>query len=155
MSYHVSFSFSSFVSFLAIFQVIQCEFLNFFVGQFTHHIPGPTVGISHFFTFFSGSRHLPGNIVFLSHFPRFSVFLPKSRYYSVYFTFHTFVTVYRHISCPTLNIFLICQFSCHIPDPTMCGSHLRFYFSFLATIQVLWCTFLILHVFQCFSQYYR
>jgi hypothetical protein len=36
------------VSFLAIFQVLQCEFFNFFVGEVYYHIPGPTVGISHF-----------------------------------------------------------------------------------------------------------
>jgi hypothetical protein len=48
MSYHVSFPFSSFVSFLAIFQVLQCEFFFFLDGQFSWHIPGHTVFVSLF-----------------------------------------------------------------------------------------------------------
>jgi hypothetical protein len=48
MSYHVSFSWFSFVSFLILYQVLQSEFLLFQVGQFSRHIPGPTVCISHF-----------------------------------------------------------------------------------------------------------
>ena len=51
MSYHVSFSFSLFLSFLAIFQVLLCEFLIFLFSQFSHHIPGPTVCIPHLSSF--------------------------------------------------------------------------------------------------------
>ena len=48
-------SFFTFFSFLAIFHVLECEFLIFHVFQF--------------------SRHNPGSIVCISHFSRFSVFL--------------------------------------------------------------------------------
>ena len=71
-SYHVSCSFSLFVSFLAIFQILQCKFLIFLVGQFSHHNLDPTVCISHFFTFFQ-------------------CFSPYSRSYNVCESFSTLV----------------------------------------------------------------
>ena len=46
-SYTVHISFSKFFSFLAIFQVLQCPFLIFHGFQFTCHISGLTVCISH------------------------------------------------------------------------------------------------------------
>ena len=51
ISCQVSFSFSSFVGFLAIFQDLQCEFLIFLVGHISRHIPVPTVCISHLHVF--------------------------------------------------------------------------------------------------------
>ena len=92
MSYHVSFSFSSFISFLAIFQVLNCVCLILHVFQcfspysrsysvcvllhlcqFSLHNSGPTV--TSYFTFITVSRHIPGPTVTVSHYACFSVFL--------------------------------------------------------------------------------
>ena len=40
-----------FSAFLAIFQVLKCVFLIFRNFQFSRHIPGPSLGISHFSCF--------------------------------------------------------------------------------------------------------
>jgi hypothetical protein len=77
---------SSFVSFLAIFQVLQCVFHIFHVFQVSHHNPNPTVCVSHI--------------------PRFSVFLPYSRFYYVHFSFIMFFLF--------LAIFHVLQFVFHI-----------------------------------------
>jgi hypothetical protein len=50
-SYSVCFSFSTFSVFLAICDVLSCEFLIFYLFQFYRHLPGPTVCIYHFPTF--------------------------------------------------------------------------------------------------------
>ena len=114
-SYHVRFSFSSFVCFfchitgptvwvsnfscflrfLAIFQVLPCLFLIFLVCQFSQHIPDTTVHVSHF--------------------SRFSGFLPYYKSWCVHFSFFLFLTLSQNISGPTM--------------------------------------FLIFHVFQCFLAY--
>ena len=75
MSYHVIFSFSMFFSFLALLLlVLLWTFLIFHIFQcFSRHIPGPTVWVSHF--------------------PFWSVFLPYSRSYRVYFSFFTVFNV--------------------------------------------------------------
>ena len=120
-SYHVRFSFSLLVIFLAIFQYLQCAFL--------------------IYMFFSVSRHIPGHTLIVSLFPCFAVFSPKSRSHSVYFTYFTYFTVSHHIPGPAvcvshyahfsvfLTIFkvllckfiilIFCQFSRHILGPTM------------------------------------
>jgi len=87
--------FVQFSVFLAIFHVIPCEFLIFYVFQFSRPIiPGPTVDLSHFshfpvfldvfqvlpcefliFLFGQFSCHIPGPTVCISHFSRFSMFL--------------------------------------------------------------------------------
>ena len=106
MYYHVSFSFFPFVSFFAIFQVLQCEFFFFLVGQFCCHIPGHTV--------------------FVSLFPRLSVFSPQTRFYSVYFSYFIFFTVSRHISVPTVcvsHFFTFFIVSRHITGHTVFVSH--------------------------------
>ena len=76
MSYSVSYSFPLFVNCLAIFQVLQCEFLIFLVGQLAPHIPGTAVCISHFssFSVFLTIFWVPQ--VCVSHFPCLSVFSP-------------------------------------------------------------------------------
>ena len=51
--------------------------------------------------------------------------------------------------------FLICQFSPHIPVPTVCNFHFSRVLVFLAIFQVLQCTLLIFHVIQCFSPHSR
>ena len=98
MSYHVSFSFSSFVSFLAIFQVLQCVCIILHVFQFSCHNRGP--------------------LVYISLFHVFQCFSQYSRSYNISVSFSNF-------------------------------------FSFLATMVVPQCVFLIFHVFHFFSPYYR
>ena len=115
-SYHVSFSFSSFVRFLAIFQVQQCVCLIFHVFDFLalFQVLSCALFIFHIFQF---SGHIPGPTVCVSHFARLKVFLaifwvlefaflsfhfflcfsPYSRSYSVHFSFSTFLSVSRHI----------------------------------------------------------
>ena len=69
---------------------------------------------------------------------RFSVFLPKSRYYSVYFSYFRFFAVSPHIPCPTVFV-----------------SHFARFSVFLTIFHVLPCEFLIFHVFYCFLPYSR
>ena len=71
----------------------------------------------------------------------FHYFLPYSMSYSVCFSFHTFFCVSRHISCPTkwLSPFSRCQFSHHIPGPTVCKFHFSIFSMFLAIFQVMQC----------------
>jgi hypothetical protein len=138
------FSCSTFFSFLAISRFLQCVFLIFHFFSVSHHIPGPTRCFSHLsslsvflpysssysvhfslFTFFSAFRHIPGHTVFLSHFPHFSVFSPKSMPYIVYFSyfmFSVFLAMF-HVLPYEFLIFLICQFSRHIPGSRVCVSH--------------------------------
>ena len=77
-SYNVYVSFSTFFRFLAIFQVLACEFLIFLFGHFSRHFELLRC-FSHFSTFFSVSRHIPGPIVCVSNFYRFPVLSPSSR----------------------------------------------------------------------------
>jgi hypothetical protein len=44
-------------------------------------------------TFYIVSHHIPGHTVFLTHFLHFSVFLPQSRSYNVYFLY------FRYFMC--------------------------------------------------------
>ena len=116
MSYQVIFSFPELVSFLAIFQVLQCAFLIFHIFQcfspysisyhvcvsfstFFSFLPIIQTYSAHFsfFTLFSVSRHIPGYTMFVPLFPRLFfclfVFSPHSRSYSVYFSFFIFFNV--------------------------------------------------------------
>jgi hypothetical protein len=68
--YCVTFTFFTFSVFLAIFQVYSVYVLYFTCFTVSHHIPGPTV--------------------WLSHFSRFQCFAPYSRSYSVCVSFSTF-----------------------------------------------------------------
>jgi hypothetical protein len=98
--------FPPFSVFLAIFHVLQCVFFIFHDFLFSRHDPGPTVCIFHFRTF-SVLLTIFQNTVFMFHLPRFSVFLPYSRLYSVPFSFYTFFSDSRHISLP---IVCVCYF---------------------------------------------
>ena len=99
-------SFSTFFSFLAIFQVLECVLLNL-----------------HVFQCFS---NFPGHTFFVSHFPRYSVFSPHSRSYSVCVSFCNllrFLAIIQVLHC----VFLLSKFltvSRHIPSPTVCFSHI-------------------------------
>ena len=73
-SYTVCFSFSMICSFLDIIQALQCSFLIVHVFKcFSPYSSSNGFCVS-FSTFFQFSRHIPGETVFVSHFPRFSVF---------------------------------------------------------------------------------
>ena len=131
MYYHVSFSFSSFVSFLAKFQVLECVCNIFHVFQFSHHNPGPTMCVS-FYTFISFLSILQVLPCF-SHFPLLSVFSKYSRSYSVCFSFSTFFRFF--------TIFLVLQ----------CAFLTLLSFSVLLDIfQVIQCFSIIFHVFSVF-----
>ena len=117
MSYHVSFSFSTFFSFVAIFQVLECAIFIFHVFQcfspysraysvfvsfsmfvdFLDKIQDSTVCIFHIFTV---SCHIPCPTECVSHFTRFSVFLAKFHVLSCEFHFSIFFSFVAHIPCP-------------------------------------------------------
>jgi hypothetical protein len=89
-SYNVHFSFSTFSVFVTILQVLQCMCLIFHVFQFSLHIPGPTVCISHFFHFL---LHFVPYITSYSvcfAFPWFSVFSSLLHSYCVFLIFYVF-----------------------------------------------------------------
>ena len=90
--------FFSFCTFFPCFspysRFLPCKFLIFLICQFSRHIPGPTVCISHF--------------------PRFWLFLASFTSYSLCFTFSTFFSVSGHIPGPTLCISHFFSFSSFI-----------------------------------------
>jgi hypothetical protein len=137
-SYHVSFSFSLFVSFLAIFQVLMCffyfpRFLSFLVIFQVLECAFP---IFHVFQF---SCHIPGPTVSVSHFERFQYFSTYSRSNHVSFSFSSFVrflAIFQVLQCVCL-IFHLVKLSSHIPGPTVCISHYPSFSVFLAIVQVL------------------
>jgi len=105
MSLSLHFSFSSFSVFIALFHLLQCIFLIFHDFQFSCHIPGPTVCISHFPPFQCFSPYSRSKM-FVSHFPRFSVFLSYCMSYSVNFSFSlfsVFLAIFQLLKC----VFLI------------------------------------------------
>ena len=120
--------------FLAIFQVLPCEFLIFILFHFPaiFQVLQCVFLILHIFLCFS----------------------PHSRSYSVcssFSTFFSFFTIIEDLQCVFFNVHVF-QFFCHIP-PTVFESHFkRFFFClfcFLAIIDVLQCVNLIFHVFEC------
>ena len=98
------FSFTGIFRFLAIFQVLQCEFLIFHIFNW--------------FLYFSSRQ------VCVSDIPWFSVFLPYSMYYSGHSSFVSFFSFPRHISRHkgSISHFPHFQLSWHIP-----GSNVRIY----------------------------
>ena len=129
MSYHVNFSFSTFVSFLAIFKVQQCEFLISLLVSFLaiFQVLQCVCLILHIFQF--SYQILVLQCIFLM-FHIFHCFLPYSRSYSVHFSLFTFFSV-----------------SCNIPD-TVCISHFPRFLVFFAIFQVKQCFCLIFHIFK-------
>jgi hypothetical protein len=90
----------------SIIHILPCVFLVFLYCQFSYHISGPTLWVSHFL-FGDFIRHIPGSTVGISHFSRFSLFL----------------AIFQVIQCFWL-IFNVFKFSCHNPVPTVCISHI-------------------------------
>ena len=122
-------NFPTFSVFLAIFHVLNCVFLIFRDFQYSCHIPGPSVGISHFSCF------LVISLFFKSSSGSFS--------FSIIFSF---LAIFLVLQCTFLNIppFSLFFAIFHV---------LKFVFlifrdfHYLAIFQVLQCAFLIFHVF--------
>jgi len=110
MSYDMSLSLSSFDSSLAILQVLQRAFLFFHDFRFLaiFQVLECAFLILHFF--FTVSCLFPGPTVCVSHVPLFFFF--------------SFLAIFQVLECVCL-IFLICQFSRHIPGPTVFMYHFR------------------------------
>ena len=131
-SYSLHFSFFTFCSDFVLFQVVKWMCLIFVDFQFSCHIPCATVDIYKLSNFFSFPRLISPPKVCISHFPRFSVFSPYSRSYSVHFSFFTFFSdfvIFQVVKWMFL-IFHDFQFSCHIPCPTVDISKFSTFFSF-------------------------
>ena len=100
MSYHVSFTFYIFFSFVAH---IQCPIVYFSHFQlFSYTIFQVIQCFCLIFQFFQFSGHNPGHTDCISHTSRFNCFSPYYMSYSVFFSFCTFFSVSPHISCPTM-----------------------------------------------------
>jgi hypothetical protein len=164
-------TFSTFFSFLTTVQVLECVFLIlhifpcflpyfssyhgfliFLVCQFSRHIQGPIVSVSHFahlsffstysrsysvcfsfFKFFSFFLHIPGPTRCFSHFSSLSVFLPYSSSYSVHFSFFMF-SVFSPYSTSYSVCFSFSTFiSCFLPkfrSHSVYFSYFMFFHSF-------------------------
>jgi len=139
---------SRFKLFLTTIQIIQCVFHILQVFQVFRQNLGPTLCISHisrisvflttihilhfpgpavcfsFCTFFHISRHIQV-LPWFSQFPRLSVFSTFSRSYicvSHFACFWVFLAIFLVLP-GVFRILLLCQFSCHIPVPTVCMSN--------------------------------
>ena len=124
--------FSTFFSFLAIFQVLQCVYLIF--HDFQCFLPYSRsyqliFSISELVSFLDIFQVLQCTFLI---FHIFHCFLPYSRSYSVCLIFHVF------------------KFSGHISGPAVCISHFSRFSLFLPIFKVLQCVYLIFHDFQCF-----
>ena len=155
-SYSFCVSFSTFFRFLTLFQVLECTFFIFDIfDSFSQYFRSCNVFFS-FSTFFCVSRHIPIPTMWVSHF-LLSVFSLYVMSYTVlyhFLRFSVFLAIFQDLPCEIL-IFIFCQFSRHIPGPTVCVSHFPGFLTFLAICQVLEFTFIIFHVFLCFSPYSR
>ena len=113
------------VSFLAIFQVLECAififqffqcflpysrscsvFSHFLRFSLSHQNPGTIFFISQYFTYSTVSCHISNPTVCASHITHFSVIF----------------AIIHVLACEFL-IFLVCQFSRHIPGPKMYVSY--------------------------------
>ena len=107
--------------------------------------------------FFSVSCHIPGHTVFVSHFPRFSFFSPKSRSYSVYFSYFTFFILSLHIPSHTVFASHFPRFSVFLPQSSSYSvyfSYLKFFTVSYLPYSMSYSVILISHAFQCFSPYF-
>jgi hypothetical protein len=122
---------------------------------FSCHIPGQTVFVSHFSTFFCFLAIIQVlKRVFLI-FHVFHSFSPYSRYYSVCLSFSTFFQFSRHIIGQTVFWSHFLPFSIFLAIfPVLLWEFLMYFiFQFFAIFQVLQCTLLIFCLIQCFSPY--
>jgi hypothetical protein len=142
-------NFPPFSVFLAIFHVLKCLFLIFRDFQFSRHIPVPTVCISHFSllavisSFFNWSS---GCFSFSMIFSFLAIFHVLQWTFLNYPTFSFFLAL-LHVLKYVVFIFRDLQFSRHIPVPTVCICHFKFFRDFVIFQDITW-MFLIFHVFQ-------
>jgi len=118
--------FSHFSLLLVMFQVLPCEFLGLVVGHFSRHIQGLQC-LHLIFHVFQFSHHIPGQTVFVSHFPLF--FKVSQHIHILEFVFLIFLVFHFscHIPGSTVCIshfsrFFFCV-ACHTSCPTECVSH--------------------------------
>jgi hypothetical protein len=155
----------------AIIHVLACEFLIFLFCQFSCHIPGPTMWVSHFYcswvlspysrfycvhfsfsTFFSFlAKTQVLQFVFL-HIIRIPLFFAIFGFYSVSFSFCLF---FFSVFLPQSSFYTVCfsylkffTVSYHIPCPTVCVSHFTRFLVCFALFHVLLCEFLLFLVCQ-------
>ena len=108
--------------FLAIFHVLKCVFLIFRDFQFSRHIPGPSVCISHFSRFLvisSFFKSSSGCFSFSMIFTFLAIFHVLEWIFLNFPPFSVFLAIFHVLKCEFL-IFRDFQFSHHIPGPTVC-----------------------------------
>ncbi|EAA20087.1 hypothetical protein, partial [Plasmodium yoelii yoelii] len=113
-------NFPPFSVFLAIFHVLKCVFLIFRDFQFSRHIPGPSVGISHFSRFLVISSFFKSSRRCFSFFMIFSflaIFHVLQWTFLNFPPFSVFLAIFHVLKCVFL-IFHDFQFSRHIPGPS-------------------------------------
>ena len=118
--------FSMIFSFLTILQVLHCAFLIFHVFDCFWPYSRSNIVCVSFSTVFQFSCHIPGLIVHISHFSCFSVFFAIFKSIKCLCLIFHFFQFSRHISvqqCVFL-IFHVFNLSRHITCPTVCISHL-------------------------------
>ena len=122
---------SRFSLFLSIFKVIECLCLIFHVFQFSCHNQSLHCVFLIFKVFFLLFLTIFHVIQCISHFTGFSVFL-----------------AIIHFPLCEFQLFLLCQFSRHIPGPTVCNFHFSRFSVILTIFQITQCLCLIFHIFQ-------
>ena len=113
-------NFPPFSVFLAIFHVLKCVFLIFRDFQFSRHIPGPSVGISHFSRFLlisSFFKSSSGCFSFSMIFSFLVIFHVLQWTFLNFPPFSVFLAIFHVLKCVFL-IFRNFQFSHHIPGPS-------------------------------------
>ena len=167
--------FASFSMFFTVFYVLTCVFLIFLICQFSHHILGPTMWVSHFphwsvFSWNSQSYSVHFHVLHV-----FECFSPYSRSYSVCVLFSTFFQFSHHNPCTPVCIFyisrfslflaiyqilqcvfLICTFykvSWHIPGHTLFASHFLHFFSVFLPQSRSFSVYFLYFTYQCCSPY--
>ena len=120
----------TFSVFLTIFHVLKCVFLIFRDFQFSRHIQGPTVCISHFSrfsmisSFFKSSECSSFSMIF-----SFLAIFQVLQCAFLFFTFFSDFVIFQVVQWMFLIIHDF-QFSCHIPCPTVDIYKLSNFFSF-------------------------
>ncbi|SFW06984.1 Uncharacterised protein [Chlamydia abortus] len=118
-------NFPHFSVFLVIFHVLKCVFLIFRDFQFSRHIPGPSVCISHFSRFLvisSFFKSSSGCFSFSMIFSFLAIFHVLQWTFLNFPPFSVFLAIFHVLKCVFL-IFRDFQFSRHIPGPSVCISH--------------------------------
>ena len=134
--------------FLGIFQVLPCEFLIFLLfSVFSPCCRSYSVCVS-FYTFFSFLAIIQVLQCIFHIFHVFHCFSPYSRFYSEcvsYSNFLSLLSLFQFLPCEFL--IFVCQFSRHMPGPTVYIYHFSCFSLFLAIFQVLPCEILIFLVY--------